>query len=252
MIGLGRNQRIVALVGAVLLIVPLLIIVIDGQILPLPNGYTYRATDEDGIFNNDTIRFIMFVAIAAGLAIWILVWQTIGEGNETRARTLEALAKLQNDPGTNSTDFDSLWQDNRKRLNIYHDLVTRYAQSTRIATIATIGVGFVFIVIISVIAVLAKDTTGAIASSVIGASGALLTGFIANAVLKNAASSQSELLSFFSHPLEVERALSAERIINDIGDPTEKAASQRILIEYLTGRKTESVSDQPTTERAEH
>lgn len=51
--------------------------------------------------------------------------------------------------------------------------------------------------------------------------------------------------SFFSHPLEVERALSAERIITGIEDPVGKAASQRILIEYLNGRH----ADKPTSEK---
>lgn len=151
MVGLGRNQQLVALIGAVVLIAPLVLIVIDGGVLPLPIGSTYRATDYDGIFKNDTVRFVLFLAIASGLTVWVIARRTIGEGNITRNQTLQALAQIQSDPVTNSTDFDSLWQDNRKRLNVYHDLVTRYAQSTRVATIATIAVGFVFIVIISVI-----------------------------------------------------------------------------------------------------
>lgn len=134
-------------------------------------------------------------------------------------------------------DLPALWTDNRDRLGKYHQIVLNFAQSTRQATLLTISIGFFFIVVISIISVTSEGTASAISSSVIGASGAILTGFIGQAVLKNAATSSRELTSFFSHPIEVERALNAERIIAKIEDPQKRAAGELMLVEYLTSNK---------------
>lgn len=232
--GVNRNQKIGFCSGTLILLALSIGLLID-QV-----RYVDAYYGESKVVSDETVAWVLGVTLFVSIIIWFITWQIIDADNQRSAKAKKALAQIQE---TSATDFQSLWKDNRKRLNIYHDLVTAYAQSTRFATIAMITIGFLFIVVMSIIAALAKETSGAIASSVIGASGALLTGFIANAVLKNAASSQSELLSFFSHPLAVERALSAERIIKEIQDPTEKAASQRILISYLTGPQLSKSSD---------
>lgn len=68
----------------------------------------------------------------------------------------------------------------------------------------------------------------AVAASVIGASGTALTGFIANAVLRNSDTSACEVLALFSHPLDGARVLTAERIFDKLQPQTHDEA--RLLV----------------------
>lgn len=176
------------------------------------------------------VAILFAVALASGILYYL--------GQEARRRfENELLADEATATDVDTLDLPSLWTDNRDRLGKYHQIVLNFAQSTRQATLLTISIGFFFIVVISIISVTSEGTASAISSSVIGASGAILTGFIGQAVLKNAATSSRELTSFFSHPIGVERALNAERIIAKIEDPQKRAAGELMLVEYLTSNK---------------
>ncbi|WP_415973803.1 hypothetical protein [Rhodococcus sp. 077-4] len=166
---------------------------------------------------------------------------------ENASQFIRLLPHLSEDGETSQSDADAtnlelaaLWTENRERLEIYHQLVTGFARSTRLTTIITIVTGFLFIVLIGVIGTLANAIPGAITSSNVAASGAILTGFIGKAVISNSASSQRELLAFFNHPIEVERALRAERLIDQIDDPEKKAAAQVILLQHFASSHTHS------------
>ncbi|MFC9768231.1 hypothetical protein [Rhodococcus jostii] len=175
------------------------------------------------------------------LAGWALVFWYLNEERRMASTVEVAFNDL---VGVNSRDRENngpdlrlatLWSENRGRLDIYHRLVTEYARSTRITTITTLAVGFILVIIIGLVGIFVSDTTGgAISSSVIAASGALLTGFIGKAVITNFANSSKELTAFFSHPIEVEKALNAERIIQEMPED-QRAPAQLLLIEYLTG-----------------
>ncbi len=130
-------------------------------------------------------------------------------------------------------DFQTLWRNNREQLEIYHRIVLNFAASPRQYTQISLLIGFAFIVVISLIAMItATATAAAISSSVVASAGAIVTGFIAQTTLKNSAASSRELVEFFSHPIEEQRALAAERIIETM--PTDKQVDAKMLVlEYM-------------------
>jgi hypothetical protein len=77
--------------------------------------------------------------------------------------------------------------------------------------------GFIFVATLSLIAINSSGTAS-ISAAIIGALGTALTGFVANATLKNSAESAAELRAFFLHPLTVQNALAAERLCSQIPD----------------------------------
>lgn len=109
----------------------------------------------------------------------------------------------------NPLDLIVLWNSNREQLSKYHKLVLNYASASRQTNIFTLVSGFVIIVIVSVMAVLAHSIPAAIATSI----GAMVTGFITRAVLQNGETSSREVLAFSAHPRAVERMLAIERLI---------------------------------------
>jgi hypothetical protein len=133
-------------------------------------------------------------------------------------------------------DFIALWRNNRDQLTSYHQLVLNYASSSRQTTILTLLAGFTFLLIVGVVAMFTHTLASAVTSSVVAAAGAAVTGFIGNAVLKNADTSSREVLAFFSHPLDVERTLAAERLIRAMPAGSQEAA-KLLVIQSLTGTR---------------
>lgn len=137
----------------------------------------------------------------------------------------------------NPLDFVVLWNNNRDQLASYHKLILNYASSTRQATIATLLVGFGFFIVIGIVAFFARNIPAAVAASVVAAVGATVTGFVSNGVLRNAETSSREVLSFFSHPLDIQRALAAERVINSMPESSQQEA-RLLLVRALTQPRT--------------
>jgi hypothetical protein len=135
--------------------------------------------------------------------------------------------------------FETLWQANKDQLQHYHRLVLNYATSTRQTTQFALLAGFSFLILVGLFALVAHTVPSAVASSVVATAGAVVTGFIAHAVLKNADTSSREMLAFFSHPLEVERVLTAERVIRSMPAAAQEVAKLRI-VEGLTRTGTPS------------
>jgi hypothetical protein len=125
-------------------------------------------------------------------------------------------------------DFETLWTNNRNQLQVYHQIVLNFAASSRQYTQISLLIGFVFIVIISIFAITANATANAISSSVVASAGAIVTGFIAQTTLKNSAASSRELIEFFSHPIEEQRVLAAERLIQTM--PADRQADAKLLV----------------------
>jgi hypothetical protein len=123
----------------------------------------------------------------------------------------------------------------RKQIETYHQIVLAYATRSRIYTITALGAGFIFIAIISGIAIF-NDEASTITASIVTATSAALTGFVARAALRNSEASSQELRSFFEHPLDLERALAAERLVNAM-PPNGQGAARLIIINYLAGRR---------------
>jgi hypothetical protein len=135
--------------------------------------------------------------------------------------------------------LETLWQANRDQLQHYHRLVLNYATSTRQTTQFALLAGFSFLILVGLFALVARSLASAVASSVVATAGAVVTGFIAHAVLRNADTSSREMLAFFSHPLEVERVLTAERVIRSMPPAAQEVAKLRI-VEGLTRTRTPS------------
>lgn len=121
-----------------------------------------------------------------------------------------------------------LWNANQEQLESYQRIVLNYAESTRQSTLISLGIGFLFVLALSIFAVVSASIPG----SVVAGGAAVVTGFIAHATLKNAASSAKEVHLFFSHPLYVYRALAAERLIDDMPEPSQTEAKS-VVIRYL-------------------
>ncbi|MFG1944310.1 hypothetical protein [Nonomuraea sp. NPDC048826] len=205
-----------------------------------------RAVDEA---TNDLLLrsgFAVALIFAAALLFWYV-------RNEKR-RTFENQQVLKDIrerdlPVDDSLTLRALWRDNRDQLQLYHKLVLNYASSTRQTTLATLLVGFSFLVAAGAFSLFADNVASAVAVSVVSAAGAAVAGFIAQAVLKNSETSSREVLAFFSHPLEVERILAAERVIESMPESARDAA--RLLIVQALTRTSETALEAPGRSTAE-
>ena len=121
-----------------------------------------------------------------------------------------------------------------------------YAASSRQLTLFTLIAGFTFLLAVGAATVLLpKSTALAITASVIAAAGGAVTAFIGNAVLRNSEASSREVLAFFSHPLEVERLLSAERIVDGMSDASKDTAKPIIVNALSRSASAAAASGEP-------
>lgn len=84
-----------------------------------------------------------------------------------------------------SVELAALWKANKSQLGHYHKIVMNYAESSKRSTQWYLLGGFVFVLAAGVMTLFATRTDTAIGTTVIAASAAALTGFIAKAVLRN-------------------------------------------------------------------
>ncbi|CAI3796798.1 hypothetical protein NKCBBBOE_01666 [Pseudarthrobacter sp. MM222] len=133
-----------------------------------------------------------------------------------------------------SVELAALWKANKSQLGHYHQIVMNYAESTKRSTAWYLLGGFLLVAATGVITIFATSTETAIASTVIAAAAAGLTGFVAKAVLRNASTASSELQMFFNHPLEVERALAAERLVGAFETKERRDEARLLIIQSLT------------------
>lgn len=145
---------------------------------------------------------------------------------------------------TPSLHLDHLWSANRQQIETYHKIVLSYASSSRAYTLAALGIGFLVITIMGGIAIHASGTATAVPASIVTAVSAALTGYVARATLRNSEASSQELRAFFEHPLDLERALAAERLVNAMG-PTDQAKARLIVINYLTRDRSKPSASKP-------
>jgi hypothetical protein len=140
-------------------------------------------------------------------------------------------------PAQSPLGLDALWNANRAQIENYHKIVLSYASSSRIYTLTALSVGFIFIAVVGFIAVHASGTAAAISASIVTAVSAALTGFVARATLRNSEASSKELRAFFEHPLDLERALAAERLVGDMTNRGDQAQARLRVIDYLTRQR---------------
>ncbi|MFC0546210.1 hypothetical protein [Kutzneria chonburiensis] len=164
---------------------------------------------------------------------------------ERRAEIAAALKAIEDEQEkVPSTEFENLWVSNKQQLRHYHRLVLKYAESTRQLTRLTLVGAAVLMLGVGAFSLFVDSTSSAISSAVLTAVSAGVTGYVARAVLRNSESSSKELGAFFAHPLEVERALAAERIVLTMPEE-EQSAAKLIIVKFLAAKRA-AVSAQPS------
>lgn len=133
-----------------------------------------------------------------------------------------------------SVELAALWKANKSQLGHYHQIVVSHAESSKRSTRWFLIVGFLFVLGAGALTLLSTRLETAIGTTVIAAAATALTGFVAKAVLRNAATASSELQMFFNHPLEVERALAAERLVEAFETPARRDEARLLIIQSLT------------------
>ncbi|MDD1475483.1 hypothetical protein [Arthrobacter sp. H16F315] len=133
-----------------------------------------------------------------------------------------------------SVELAALWKANKNQLGHYHQIVMNYAESTKRSTAWYLIAGFLLVAAMGLMTIFATTAESAIASTAIAAAAAGLTGFVAKAVLRNASTASSELQMFFNHPLEVERALAAERLVDAFETEERRDEARLLIIQSLT------------------
>ena len=120
-----------------------------------------------------------------------------------------------------------------------------YASSTRRLTRTALAVGFGFLLLAALLSLFASTTSAAVATSVVAVAGAGLGAFISSAVLRNADTSAREVEAFFAHPLNLERYLTAERMLSGLKEPALSQA-RLSLIHAAFGQSAEAPSPKVT------
>lgn len=149
------------------------------------------------------------------LALCILVYYQMSR--RQKFRTWYAIDQVERLVPPDPMDLVQVATYNRDRLNSYHKLVVEYAAATRRVTTTTIVVGFLATAAIALWGLTRIDNwedsaTTAILTAVAGT----LTAFITNATLVNSKESANELQRFFNNPVNIEKAVTAQRIAQSI------------------------------------
>lgn len=181
--------------------------------------------------------FILLVVI---ISFFSIKWRFAEKHQEFEVRTaLERVRAADQEAVQSDQPFklSKLWSANKVRLEEYHNLVTSYASTTRAATRAALGAGFVFIAGSGVIAALAGSVASSVSAGAVGAAGAALTAFVVRAIVRNAEASSKEVATFFSHPIRVEQFLTAERLAKEL-PPQDRPAATLVIVEALCAAAT--------------
>lgn len=184
-------------------------------------------------------RWIVYSGVAGAVAIGDVLFVLYVSSD--RQRDIENRAIVR-DIAESTAQLDAaspdpavLWIANERRLAGYHQLVLNYASSSRAAAKFTLLFGFLFVIAVSICALFAHTLASTVASSVVATVAAAVTGFVSQAVLRNAENSSKEVLSFFSHPLEAQRFLTAQQIAATMSGETQQEAKLLIIRELVRG-----------------
>lgn len=143
-------------------------------------------------------------------------------------------------PLDGTSELSNLWRANEEQIKGYHRLVLNYAASTRLTTQLVMLAGFLFLLAVSIFAIFSHTLASAVASSVVATAGAAVTGFIARAILRNSESSSREVVNFFSHPLETQRILTAQRLIETMPEESQQQAKLQMIKALTQANRTKA------------
>lgn len=147
--------------------------------------------------------------------------------------------------GRAGTEFSELWSLTQRRIDHYHLLATSQSAVAFRTGQTVMGLGFVMLLLLGFAAALAPNGTAAIAASVIAVSGAALSGFVSATFIKSQAEASAQLREFFVQPVDFTRMLGAERLLELLDDPAQKAAAVQTLIASLATTQRSQTPGKP-------
>lgn len=187
-------------------------------LLPLMNTQGW----EQLVWLNESNRFIVELLVVIAFAIFnTLNYNRLRNRHlaaENRAkqnflRSREAIVAARAD-SKGQLLLGDLWAVNQQDLRYYHDIaIAQSKKSFRNSQFAAFG-GFGTLIVVAFIAARSEGAS-AVAASVIGVAGAGLSGFIGATFMRSQAQASAQLMQFFHQPVEISRALSAERFIQN-------------------------------------
>ncbi|WP_437770617.1 hypothetical protein [Arthrobacter sp. KNU40] len=217
-------------------------------------GTQYVRISGGGGYEQSTGLDLLLVAISFAIGMIIVsllaaIYYQYGEQQRRYENSMIITEITKDDVIDGAMDLKTLWMGNRRHLKNYHQIVMNYADSTKKSTGLYIMIGFIFILVTAAFALFAQSTSAAISSAIVATAASVLTGFIARAVLNNSAASSKELQTFFNHPIEVERALAAERLVGTFETPERRDDAKLLIVQSLTRQhRTEGTVFSPQTQ----
>lgn len=119
---------------------------------------------------------------------------------------------------TTSLDLSALWNVTHRRLDYYHQIATRQAETSfRNGQIAMVT-GFVILAASLLLALIPKSVAASVVTGVLGTGAGALGAFISWTFLRSQENAANQLRGYFLQPLEFSRYLVAERLLDSLSD----------------------------------
>ncbi|MEU7173987.1 MULTISPECIES: TRADD-N-associated membrane domain-containing protein [Micromonospora] len=182
-----------------------------------PSAYYY----ESQFRNMAAIVAGVYAAAVLYLGLFFLFQERLRARRMVRDRLLLAKAKkevrkaedaLVEHKTSAELDLVSLWALTHRRLDYYHELATRQADTSFRNAQFAMTAGFAILALAVVLMLLPTSTAGRLIMGSLGAVAALLGGYIGNTFLRSQENAASHLRAYFLQPLEFSRYLVAERL----------------------------------------
>jgi hypothetical protein len=206
----------------------------------------FSSVYDSEIYTVKTSIFWLGLGIFAYLALSSLLHTYTQRATAVEESTQQARDKLHQAEdlvaSRESLDLPVLWAVTQRRLDYYHQIATGQArQSFRNAQIA-MGVGFVLLLVFAFLSVNSVSIAGSVVSGSLGASSAILTGYIGRTVKRSQENAAFHLRSYFLQPLEFSRYLAAERVIASLPKDTPKEL-MGVIVRAIANEK---IDDEPS------
>ncbi|WP_420118081.1 TRADD-N-associated membrane domain-containing protein [Micromonospora sp.] len=150
---------------------------------------------------------------------------------------------------TATLELSPLWTATHERLNLYHRIATKQAQESFRRAQAAMITGFAIVAASVILSLLSRSVAASIATGILGAVAAALSGFISHTFIRSQESAAQHLRAYFLQPLEFSRYLVAERLLNTLKDD-QKAEGILAIVQGIAkfsaiGGDTRITEDEP-------
>ncbi|MFH9226536.1 hypothetical protein [Streptomyces lydicus] len=159
---------------------------------------------------------------------------------------LNELRQAENEISETDVSFQSLWVATQKRLDYYHRIATNQAEKSFLYGQVAACSGFFVLLTSSLIAALARSTTGSVVAGAAGVTASGVGAFIGSTFMRTQERASTQLEAYFKQPLELSKYLAAERLVHTL-DQNDRSAATRDIIAAITGGRSKSAEqiDQP-------